>query len=76
MSGFLGRAFGLGRALLLRGFGGSGAAPEPVVYLACPHLTTTMAGDTVVATSPVDNLALASSPVDDTRVTTSVECCC
>ena len=74
MSGFLGRAFGLGRALLLRGFGGSGAAPEPVVYLACPHLATVMVSDTLVTTTPVDNLALATTPVDDTRVTTTVEC--
>lgn len=72
--GFLGRAFGLGRTLLLRGFGGVSAAPAPVTYLACPHLTTSMADDTRVTTSPVDDLALATSPVDDTRVATTVEC--
>ena len=36
--GFLGRALGLGRALLLRGFGGGTGAPPTTTGRPCAHL--------------------------------------
>ena len=72
--GFLGRAFGLGKALLLRGFGGAGGGPAPVVYLPCPLLSTTPIGNTIVESSPIDNLVMSTTPIGNTVVETDITC--
>ncbi len=58
MSGFLGRAFGLGRALLLRGFGASsGDAPVVQHRLPCVEVGAPVALLAVTIGAPVALLA-------------------
>lgn len=71
--GFLSRAFGLGRQLLLRGFGGVGDGPEPVVpQPGCLTLTVEpTASMTLTATSA--SMALTLTPT--ATMTLTVETC-
>ena len=65
----------LGKALVSRGLGSStGGGPPPVVYLPCPLLSTTPIGNTVVESSPIDNLVLSTTPIANTTVETDITC--
>ena len=60
MSGFLGRAFGLGRALLLRGFGGGSGVAPVVTGRPCAHLGATVRP--LVATPSTARRSLTGAP--------------
>ena len=54
--GFLGRALGLGRALLLRGFGGGSGAPPPVTGRPCAHIGAPIRVLTAAPSTPLRTL--------------------
>lgn len=71
--GFLGRAFGLGRQLLLRGFGGVGGGPAPVTPApGCIMLTTTA---TASITTTVEAASIVTDVTPTATITLTVETC-
>lgn len=71
--GFLSRAFGLGRQLLLRGFGGVSDAPPAVTPVpGCLHLTVE---PTATMTLAVESASMALAVEPTATMTLTVETC-
>jgi hypothetical protein len=72
--GFLGRALGLGRALLLRGFGGgTGDAPVVTSQPGCMTLTVMPLASMSLTVTPLASMALTVMPL--ASMTLTVETC-